>query len=69
MCFSSPSVPAPLPAPTPAPALPDQGVQNAGSNQRNLAAQAYGVGNTIVTGPAGLVTPASTTSNKGQLGG
>ena len=42
MCFGSPSVPAPPPAPPPPPSLPDQGVQNAGQNQRNLAAMAYG---------------------------
>jgi hypothetical protein len=68
MCFSSPSVPAPVPAPAPPPSLPDSGVQNAGANQRNLAAMAYGASSTILTGPQGLQTPASTT-NKSLLGG
>jgi hypothetical protein len=48
--------------------LPDIGVQNAGANQRNLAAMAYGASSTILTGPQGLQTPASTT-NKSLLGG
>lgn len=62
MCFGgSPSVPAPVPAPAPAPSLPDQGVQNAGQNQRNVAALAYGAEQTIITGPQGLANPATTT--------
>jgi hypothetical protein len=68
MCFSSPSVPAPLPAPPPPPSLPDSGVQDAGQNQRNLAAMAYGAGQTILTGPQGLQTKANTTA-KTLLGG
>jgi hypothetical protein len=69
MCFgSAPSVPAPPPAPPPS--LPDQGVQNAGANQRNLAAMAYGASQTILTGPQGLVNKANTTaSGKTLLGG
>ena len=49
---------------------PDSGVQNAGQNQRNLAAMAYGAQQTILTGPQGLTTPANTTgSGKTLLGG
>jgi hypothetical protein len=70
MCFGSPSVPSVPPAPAPAPSLPDQGVQNAGQNQRNLAAMAYGASQTILTGPMGLQNQASTTaSGKTLLGG
>jgi hypothetical protein len=72
MCFgaSMPSVPAPPPPPAPPPSLPDQGVQNAGANQRNLAAMAYGASQTVLTGPQGLQTPAGTTaSGKTLLGG
>jgi hypothetical protein len=69
MCFSSPSAPAAVPAPAPAPSLPDQGVQNAGQNQRNLAAMAYGSSQTILTGPMGLQNKADTTaSGKTLLG-
>ncbi len=70
MCFgAAPSVPAPPAAPPPPPSLPDQGVQNAGTNQRNLAAQAYGASQTILTGPMGLQTKADTTaSGKTLLG-
>jgi len=51
--------------------LPDQGVQAAGQNQRNLAAMAYGASQTVLTGPQGLQTPAATTANSGKtlLGG
>ena len=71
MCFGgSPSVPPPPPAPAPPPSLPDQGVQAAEQNQKNLAAAAYGASQTILTGPQGLVTPANTTgSGKTLLGG
>lgn len=71
MCFGTPSVPAPPPAPPPPPSLPDQGVQAAGLAQRQLAAQAYGASQTILTGPQGLQTPAATTANSGKtlLGG
>lgn len=68
MGFATPSVPKVPPPPAPAPSLPDQGVQNAGQNQRNLAALAYGANSTILTGPEGLQTPAGTT-NKTLLGG
>jgi hypothetical protein len=45
-------------------------VQNAAANQRNLAAQAYGASQTILTGPMGLQQPANTTaSGKTLLGG
>jgi hypothetical protein len=72
MCFgSAPSVPAPPPPPAPPPSLPDQGVQNAGANQKELAAMAYGASQTILTGPQGLQNKASTTANTGKtlLGG
>jgi len=72
MCFgSAPSVPAPPPPPAPPPSLPDQGVQNAGANQRQLAAMAYGASQTILTSPQGLQTKAGTTANSGKtlLGG
>jgi hypothetical protein len=70
MCLGSPSVPAVPPAPAPPPSLPDSGVQNAGANQRNLAAMAYGAQSTILTGPQGLQNPANTTaSGKTLLGG
>jgi len=69
MCFgaSMPSVPAPPPPPAPPPSLPDSGVQNAGANQQNLAAMAYGASQTVLTGPQGLKTPANTTA--GAVGG
>jgi len=64
------AIPPPPPAPAPPPSLPDQGVQNAAANQRNLAAQAYGASQTILTGPMGLQQPANTTaSGKTLLGG
>jgi hypothetical protein len=45
-------------------------VQNAGQNQRNLAAMAYGSSQTILTGPMGLQNQANTTgSGKTLLGG
>jgi len=73
MCFgaSIPSPPPPPPPPAPPPSLPDQGVQGAGQNQRNLAAMAYGASQTILTGPMGLQAPAATTANTGKsaLGG
>ena len=70
MCFGSPSVPPVPPAPAPPPALPDAGVQQAGTDQRSRAAMAYGAAQTILTGPQGLVTPANTTaSGKTLLGG
>ena len=62
---SMPAVPPPAPAPAPPPSLPDQGVQGAGANQRNLAAQAYGASQTILTGPMGLQKLADTTANSG----
>jgi hypothetical protein len=70
MCFGGGvSVPAPAPAPAPPPSAPDQGVQNAGANQRNLAAMAYGASQTIATGSMGLQQPANTTaSGKTLLG-
>ena len=71
MCFgaSAPSPPPPPPPPAPPPALPDQGVQDAGANQRNLAALAYGASQTILTGPQGLQTLANTTATgKTNLG-
>jgi hypothetical protein len=66
-----PSVPATPPAAPPPPSLPDSGVQQAGQNQRNLAAMAYGASQTILTSPQGLQTPANTTANTGKslLGG
>ena len=70
MCFGSPSAPGIVPPPAPAPSLPDSGVQNAGQNQRNLAAMAYGSSQTILTGPMGLQNQANTTgSGKTLLGG
>jgi len=72
MCFgaSVPSPPPPPPPPVPPPSLPDQGVQGAGQNQRNIAAMAYGASQTILTGPQGLQTPANTTATgKSILGG
>ncbi len=71
MCFGSvPSVPAPPPAPPPPPEIASQAVQQAGINQQQRAAMAYGAAQTILTGPQGLVTPANTTaSGKTLLGG
>ncbi|MGA2403043.1 MAG: hypothetical protein ABSG91_15280 [Syntrophobacteraceae bacterium] len=66
MCFgSAPSVPPVPPPPAPPPALPDQGVQQAGQDQRTKAAMAYGASQTILTGPEGLQTKANTTANSG----
>jgi hypothetical protein len=66
MCFGAPSVPAPPPAPAPPPSLPDSGVQGAGANQKQLAAQAYGASQTILTGPMGLQNKAGTTADTGK---
>ena len=66
MCFGAPSVPAVPPPPAPPPSLPDSGVQGAGANQKQLAAQAYGASQTILTGPMGLQTKADTTANGGK---
>jgi hypothetical protein len=63
MGFGAPSVPPVPPPPPPPPSVPDQGVQNAGANQRQLAAMAYGVNQTILTGPQSLQTPAKNTAS------
>jgi hypothetical protein len=67
MCFSSPSV-AKVATPIAAATSPDYGVTSAAANQRNIAAEAYGAEQTILTGSQGLKTQASTT-NKTLLGG
>jgi hypothetical protein len=64
---SMPSAPPPPPAPIPAPQLPDQGVQQAGSDQRKRAMAAMGPAGTIQTTPAGL-TDAPQTTAKTLLG-
>ena len=66
MCIGSapsiPDAPTPPPAPPPTPQLPDAGVQQAGTDQRNRAIAALGPGSTILTGPQGLAQPAQTTA-------
>jgi hypothetical protein len=58
------------PAPVPAPTLADNGVQGAAIDSKKKAAAAVGAAQTNVTGPQGLVTPASTSSaGKTLLGG
>ena len=72
MCFgaSVPSLPPVPPPPVPPPQLPDQAVQQAGIDARNRAAVAAAGSQTILTGPQGLQTPATTTaSGKTLLGG
>lgn len=64
---STPSAPPPPPAPVPAPQLPDQGVQQAGKDQRAKAAAAASAGQTLLTGPQGLTEQAQTTG-KSLLG-
>lgn len=60
--------PVPPPAPNAVPTAVDPAVIAAGSNARAKAAAALGASGTIVTGPQGLVTPAST-AQKALLGG
>lgn len=75
MCMSYPTpVPAPPPPPpppaqTPVPQLPDQGAATVGQQSRAgaMAAAAANAGGTILTGPEGLTTPASS-SQKSLLG-
>lgn len=72
MCMGSPSIPAPPPppaAPPPAPTISTPQVQQAGANARAKALAMMGPMATILNagGPAGLVTPASTTA-KSTLG-
>ncbi len=58
----------PVPAAQPPPQLPDNGVQKAGTDAETKAQMAYGASQTILTSPAGLTTPATTTK-KTLLGG
>ncbi|MGC9196332.1 MAG: hypothetical protein ACP5IL_12895 [Syntrophobacteraceae bacterium] len=60
------SVP-PTPVVPPPPALPDQGVQNAATNQQQLSAMEYGAEGTILTGPQGLTQKANTTAGSKSL--
>ncbi|MDR3569623.1 MAG: hypothetical protein P4L43_16480 [Syntrophobacteraceae bacterium] len=68
--MGAPSVSVPsVPVTPPPPSLPDQGVQNAAKNQRELAAMQYGAEGTILTGSQGLQAKANTTaSGKTLLG-
>lgn len=59
MCFSSPSVPAPIPPPAPV-TEQDQAVQASLDRERRRQAAAAGKRSTMLTGSAGLSTPAST---------
>lgn len=61
--MGAPSISVPsVPVTPPPPSLPDQGVQNAATNQEQLAAMQYGAAGTILTGPEGLQTKAATSA-------
>lgn len=60
------SVP-PTPVVPPPPSLPDQGVQNAATNEQQLAAMEYGSTGTVLTGSQGLTKPAKTTAGTRSL--
>jgi hypothetical protein len=57
----------PPPAPPPPPQTPDEAAKAAGDAQKKVAQNAAGPGSTILTGPQGLTTPA-TTNQKTLLG-
>ena len=69
MCFSSaPSVP-PIPPPLPDPPTDaDPGVKAARDQARRKARGAQGYSSTVLTGPMGDLSAASTTSGKALLG-
>jgi hypothetical protein len=69
MCFASaPSVP-PVPPPPPDPPTDvDPGVKNARDQARRKARAAQGYSSTVLTGPMGDLSTASTTSGKALLG-
>lgn len=69
MCFSSaPSVP-PVPPPPPEPPTDiDPGVKAAREQARRKALGAQGYASTVLTGPMGDLSAASTTSGKALLG-
>jgi hypothetical protein len=69
MCFASaPDVP-PVPAPPPEPpSAVDPGVKNARDQARRKARAAQGYAATVLTGPMGDPSQASTTSGKALLG-
>jgi hypothetical protein len=69
MCFASaPDVP-PVPAPPPdPPSSLDPGVKAARDHARRKARGAQGYASTVLTGPAGDASPASTTAGKALLG-
>jgi hypothetical protein len=69
MCFASaPSVP-PVPPPPPDPPTDvDPGVKSARDQAKRKARAAQGYSSTVLTGPMGDLSPASTTSGKALLG-
>ena len=69
MCFASaPSVPPVPPPPSDPPTDVDPGVKSARDQVRRKARAAQGYGSTILTGPLGDLSQASTTSGKALLG-
>ena len=61
MCFvKTPSLP---PQPAAVPRLPDEGVRLARADELSRRRRSAGRASTILTGPGGITSPASTTGN------
>ena len=69
MCFASPPDVPPVPAPPPdPPSAIDPGVKAAREQARRKARRAQGYSSTVLTGPAGDTSQATTTAGKALLG-